>query len=127
MRIRFALASILVFLASTSLYAQQKISANVPFDFIVAGKVLPAGNYDFVRSPDERSIRVSGGKESAVALVLSRLAAGMHTTPKDAHVIFDKLNDQYFLSEVWMTNMDGFDLHNAPEKHEHKILNVPVQ
>ena len=59
--------------------------------------------------------------------VLTRLAAGIHTTKQDAHVVFDKVGDKYTLSEIWIPGIDGFVLNMIKETHEHKILNVPIK
>jgi hypothetical protein len=66
-------------------------------------------------------------KETATGLVLTRMAAGIHTTPRDAHVVFDKVGDQYWLAEIWIPGEDGIDLHNTTLKHEHRIINVQVK
>src|SRR5512136_1008274 len=74
--------------------------ANIPFAFNVEGKTLPAGQYEFTPDANMTAIRVVGtGKAaSAFAPVQTRMAAGIHTTPNDAHVVFDKVGEVYTLS-----------------------------
>ena len=127
MRIKFFVASLFLFSTVAAAYAQQSLQANIPFAFKVGNKQLPAGNYRFIPTGEDRSIRVVSDKDSAVGLVLTRLAAGIHTTPNDAHVVFDKMGEQYWLAEIWIPGIDGFDLNNMAEKHEHRIINMPVK
>ncbi len=127
MRIKFLVVSLFLFSTVAAAYAQQGLRANIPFAFKVGDKQLPAGNYQFLPAGNNQSIRVVSDKDSAIALVLTRLAAGIHTTPRDAHVVFDKMGEQYWLAEIWIPETDGFDLHNMTEKHEHKIIDMPVK
>jgi len=127
MKIKFLVVGLFVFSMAVGANAQQILRANVPFAFKVGDELLPAGDYQFILAGNDRSFRVTSGKSSAVALVLTRMAAGIHTTPADAHVVFDKIGHQYWLAEIWIPGVDGFDLHNMTEKHEHQIINVPTK
>jgi hypothetical protein len=128
MRTRFlALAGVFVLLTSALTYGAPSIKADIPFPFAVSGKVLPAGNYTFVVDNNSRTIAVTGtGQGSAVEMVLNRLAAGIHTTSSDAHIIFDRVGDNYFLSEMWIPGLDGFELRTTKEGHQHQIIDVPT-
>ncbi len=122
------LFSLFALLGAVSAYGQtHKVVANVPFAFVVSGKTLPAGQYSFVEDATLESFRVSGTAKGAVAVVqiLSYLSGGIHTTPADSHVVFDRVGDTYYLSEIWIPGMDGYLLHTTKGKHEHRVLNVP--
>ncbi len=124
---------------------QGKIGTMVPFAFAVGSKSLPVGNYDFYGgkgdlsanmlhdfsgAADDVTLYIFGGSVgmSATASVIARLpAAGIPKSPKDAHVVFDKIGDKYILSEVWIPGFDGFVLASTKEKHERRILDVPVR
>ena len=122
--------SIASLLAATFGFAQlQSIRANVPFQFVVETKAMPAGQYNFVRAENDEAIQVTavGGKaQSVTALIVTRLGTEIHTTPQDAHIVFDKVGDTYFLSELWIPGLDGFLLHATKGKHEHKTVTVPT-
>ena len=107
-------------------YAQPaKLKAMIDFPFTAAGKVLPAGQYEFSRDTMAPVFRVQGEDKSFVmAPVLTRLSAAIHTTPGDAHLVFDKVGETYFLSEVWIPGEDGYLLHAEKGKHEHKVVNI---
>jgi hypothetical protein len=120
--------SMFALLATTFAYGAEPLAkASIPFQFMAAGKVLPAGEYEFasdVRTGVVRIVSTPRGS-AAIAPIITRLGAGMHTTPVDAHLVFDKVGDTYTLSEIWVPNLDGFLLHATKGKHEHKIVDVP--
>jgi hypothetical protein len=95
--------------------------------FNIEGKTLPAGQYEFFPDVQSSAMRVVGaGKgSSALAMIVTRMAAEIHTTPNDAHVVFDKVGDVYTLSEVWVPGQDGYMLNVTKGKHEHRTVNVP--
>lgn len=101
------------------------IKAMIDFQFTAGGKVLPAGEYEFKRDTTAPMFRVQGeGKNFVMAPVVTRMAKEMHTTPEDAHIVFDKVGDTYLLSEIWIPGEDGFLLLATKGAHEHKVVNV---
>ncbi len=127
MKTRILLAAVILGgLGLISAYGQmESIKTTVDFSFSVGGKVLPAGQYEFSRSAEVLIFRVQGeGMNAAEAPVLTRLAGAIHTTPEDAHIVFDKVGDAYILSEIWIPGEDGFLLAVTKEPHEHIVINV---
>jgi len=130
MKMKIAVAvSCVALLATVFGFAQavKSIRVNIPFQFVVEGKTLPTGEYNLVRSEDERTIEVVSTKKgpSTYALVITRLGGEIHTTPQDSHIVFDNVGNTYFLSEIWIPGMDGFLVHATKEKHEHRTISVP--
>ena len=124
------LISLLTLLAALCVYAQTStVRANIPFAFSAAGKQFPAGQYGFVPDIGSQMIRLTGadGKNVAVVMIQDRTAGAIHNTPADAHIVFDKVGEAYFLSELWVPGMDGFMLNTLKEQHEHRVVNVPVK
>jgi hypothetical protein len=120
-------ASLIALMSLTVLLAQPKgIHANIPFQFTVENKLFPAGHYAFTPEPNNEAIRIINMDKgpSGIALVITRLGSGIHTTEKDSHVVFDKLGDNYKLSELWYTGEDGFLVTATKGKHEHKMVDV---
>jgi hypothetical protein len=117
--------SIFAFLALMSAYAQpQSITAKIDFPFMVGSKTLPAGSYEFIKETQNQAIRVQGEGMTALAMAVTRLAGEMHTTPQDAHLVFDVVDGTNMLSEVWIPGEDGYMLLATKGKHTHKVLNV---
>ena len=122
------LFSLLTLLTAGFVYGQSRVvKADIPFAFNSAGKTLPAGPYEFFADNAKATMRIVGaGKGSAVlAMVQTRMAAEIHTTQNDSHIVFDKVGDLYTLSEVWIPGQDGYMLHLTKGIHEHKVLDVP--
>jgi hypothetical protein len=117
---------LIALLAVTSGYGQERaLKAQIDFAFTVGNKVLPAGEYEFVRDKSADVFRVTdAGKNFVLASILTRTAGEMHTTPQDAHIVFDVVGDTHILSEIWIPGEDGYLLMATKGKHEHKVINV---
>ena len=74
------------------------VVSNIPFEFIVADKTLPAGEYQVNRAlGNALTIRTSNGDASA-----SRLTNEIQPNKdKRARLVFHRYGDRYFLAEVW--------------------------
>ena len=122
------ISSLLILLIVLFAFGQSMhVNTKIPFAFTVAGKVLPAGQYDFSVGTNFQTIQVRGlsASASAIAVVVTRLAGALHATPQDSHIVFDKVGDVYTLSEVWPLTGDGYLVSMAKGTHEHAVVNVP--
>jgi len=127
MKFRMLLATALIGgLCLISGYGQPEgIKTTIDFSFTAGDKILPAGQYEFSRDTQALIIRVQGeGGNMALVPVLTLLSGAIHTTPEDAHVVFDKVGDNYILSELWLRGEDGFLLALTKGPHEHTVINV---
>jgi hypothetical protein len=114
--LRLSMAAVL---ASAAAFAQSSgpLQADVPFDFIVGSKKLPAGPY----MVDQRTalgavlIRSSSGNGGAFAMVQARSSA---VTGKAGSLTFHRYGEAYFLSEVWPPGADGYQLATTPRERE---------
>jgi hypothetical protein len=75
------------------------LQAEIPFDFAVGNKWLPAGKYD-VKPVSERGtlIQSQDARSSALAMTIGGQAG------KTGHVgklVFNRYGEQYFLSKIW--------------------------
>ncbi len=97
----------------------QTIETTFPFD--VADKTLPAGKYVIEQAaPNLLVFRPASGKgPTAEAPVLTRLA-GPQKPLTQPEVVFDKVNNSYFISEIWLPGADGFLLGGIKEGHTHQ-------
>jgi hypothetical protein len=80
-----------------------KLRANIPFDFVVADKKLPAGEYSIGRATQD-----SGDSVLLISSAEGRGSAIRLSTPVESRVlksegtlVFHRYGDQYFLSQVW--------------------------
>jgi hypothetical protein len=88
------------------------IVADVPFDFTVRDSTLPAGKYTIKRTysadPGVMQIRNADGDEVVLFVVGSAQAA---KEPQQTRLIFDRVGDRYFLSEIFEEgNITGVEL-----------------
>ncbi len=88
------------------------VVADVPFDFTVRDSTLPAGKYTIKRTysanPGVMQIRNADGDEVMLFVVGSAQAA---KEPDQTRLIFDRVGDRYFLSEIFEEgNITGVEL-----------------
>lgn len=82
---------------------QYKLTVNIPFDFTVVDKKLPAGKYSFSRaqvSDGDLVIQISSANGNKN---VSRLTIPVVTRDpaNDGMLVFHQYGDEYFLFEIW--------------------------
>jgi hypothetical protein len=90
-------------MAGMSFAQSYGVKANVPFDFTVANKLLPAGSYTIIRESTGLIEIRNHDKPVAVLTVVSH---DENTSSDGGKLIFHKYGNQYFLSEIlsdWAT------------------------
>jgi hypothetical protein len=95
--------------------AESKIKAqgDVPFDFIVGDKVLPAANYQVSEIGDHTlMIRSAKGGLMVQCESAEKLEA---QSPK---LVFHKVGDRYFLYQVWYGDKEGLQFHESKLERE---------
>ena len=118
------LAVMIVIAASVSANAQSlnyRLTANIPFDFSVAGQKLPAGKYLINRAQVSDGdmviqIRSTDGRSNVTRLTIPVTA---HREAKNGILVFNRYGDEYFLSEVWPAGGEtGRELHKSRAERE---------
>ncbi len=99
-----ALLAIASFAMAGNSFAQSNgVRANIPFDFTVANKLLPAGTYTLHRTSTEL-IEIRNHDKPIAVLTIGNQDG--NTSPNGGKLVFHKYGDQYFLSEIlsdWAT------------------------
>jgi len=91
-------------LASPMAHAQLigELKANIPFKFTAGKTTMPAGSYTIrvldITDPNELVIAKDDG---VVEAVVSTLYAQAKEPIKQSELVFNKIGDREFLSEVW--------------------------
>lgn len=80
----------------------RNLVVNIPFDFSIKGKTLPAGEYILSRSStaDQTGLVLRRKDGKANAVILTR----MLQTPErqeESRLVFNRYGEHYFLSQVW--------------------------
>lgn len=117
MRITFRRAVVLAALCAgvtgVPAYAQDTITASVPFDFVVHGQPFHAGKYEVklnaaTGTADVVSLRSQDGRTST--LVLTTPANGSDPKGHEPALVFTRHENTYALSQVWESDMTGREL-----------------
>ncbi len=87
------------------------ITVNIPFEFNVGDKVLPAGQYNvqhILRDDAGLLIQKRDGIESAIVITTNIQTSERRS---ETELVFKKYGERYFLSQVWTSGMkDGREL-----------------
>ena len=103
---------------ATGAYAQSFAKADVPFAFNVGAAQLPAGTYEIkTLSQDGNQIMIQNSKTNASAVSIARRDGSRNTESK---LVFDRIGNQYFLSEVWRDSSRG-GMIVPTSKHEQEL------
>jgi hypothetical protein len=104
---RSAFLGLGLLLAVSAAQAQEpRVKANIPFDFVVGDRVLPAGEY-MVSRVGQTIAGISILKEDRKAGVLTSTSACTSSGPsKSSKLVFHAIGGRYFLSQVWT---EGYD------------------
>lgn len=106
LRLRSALLGLGMLLAVSATQAQEaRVKANIPFDFVVGNKVLPAGEY--IVSPEggtNQAIVIRSEEGASSALATTHACATLN--PVSTKLVFHTMGGQYFLSQIWTAGYD---------------------
>jgi len=100
------LAAVLMIAAGASAQAQTlqyKVTANIPFDFTITDKKLPAGKYSIVRAQNSNGDQVLQISSADGNQIMSRLTFPVigRDVVKQGLLVFRQHGDEYFLYEIW--------------------------
>lgn len=105
--IKFSLLSAMVIVtAVTSAQGQSlsyRIRASIPFDFIVADKKIPSGDYAIGRArqdSDDLVLSITDLRGRSKAIHLTSPVQTLNAKDK-ATLVFHRYGDQYFLFQIW--------------------------
>lgn len=102
------LATTILFATLTVASAQGQDAGNfsvtIPFDFAVAGKVLPADDYQVHRAiAGTRSVTEFKNSKGTIRIYLPSTHPVQNSAiQSDAKLVFNRYGNQFFLSQVWM-------------------------
>ena len=98
--------------------ARANLSAQVPFDFIVAGKDFRAGRYN-VRAINSAggAILISTPDARDRVVTLTNGTGPNYGKDLPARLVFHRYGNTYFLSQIWMAGeMTGHELQKSPRE-----------
>lgn len=101
----FAMLSLALLMAVVSVQAQTggNLEVNVPFEFQLGGKTLPAGEYRVKRlTQTSVLVRSADGERSVIAQTPRAITVDRNEKATQEKLVFNQYGNQYFLSQVWM-------------------------
>jgi len=114
-------------LAAPALAQTASMKVDVPFDFIVNGKTLPAGEYRVdSMSTATSTIAIRNAEKTAKILALTN---GCESTEAAdvSKLVFHRYGNQYFLAQVWSAgNSEGRELPRSRAEREIASNNQPA-
>jgi hypothetical protein len=98
---RSAFLGLGLLLAVSAAQAQDaRLKANIPFDFVVGDRVMPAGEYIVGPAGSQgQGITISSGNRTDMTLTFACASSG---PSKSTKLVFHALAGRYFLSQVWV-------------------------
>lgn len=96
-----AVASV-VATATANPQVSNRVVANIPFEFSVGYKTMPAGEYTvrtILSANDALLIQSADGKSSA--LRLTQATTAKRNKSSHARLVFHRYGERYFLAQVW--------------------------
>ena len=102
------------------------IKANIPFEFVVGDKTLPAGMYTVksaTTAGNALAIQRSDGKNSAVR----QTGPTEQKNNSRARMVFHRYGHNYFLAEVWSGESTGRELTKSKQERaiERELASIP--
>ena len=96
------------------------VRVNIPFDFLVRGKTLPAGEYEISRIRDEPQVLLISNRNQSHEHATINTEPVEGNAPQYGKVIFYRYGDSYFLHEIWTAGIEtGREL---PPSQQEKTL-----
>jgi len=75
---------------------------NIPFNFIIGQKILPAGEYTIrPNRMDSKTVWQVQGYDTQAAAFFLTIPVLAGETQEKTRLVFHKYGDQYFLSQIW--------------------------
>jgi hypothetical protein len=117
--LNLARAFVLVLVAGSAFGQTINMRANVPFEFVVSGKTLPAGHYAFSTNPAGSFLYVQSLDSGYTTIVGSGYKA--ENPMRQVKLVFTKYGRTYFLHQVWGGTADTREL---PKTHREAALST---
>ena len=90
-------------MACAGLHAQtMDMHVNVPFNFQMGEKIMPAGRYVIHHADSVLTMRQQGGSNATIVRLTQPTIR--RDTPKAGSVVFNRYGGSYFLSQIWTSN-----------------------
>jgi hypothetical protein len=98
--------------AASAQHDGQKLTANIPFEFVVGKTTLPAGQYVFLRTGDHTLLLRDAQGRGLYTMVTSATQAAK--APANSNIKFANIGGSHVLIQVWSEHdLTGSELYRA--------------
>ena len=114
-------------MAAAQLQPSERIVTNVPFSFVVANTVIPAGECT-IQSADEQGWKLTISNRDAKVNIFVQAVPGLgKKSPAVSSLVFHKYGNRYFLSDMKIGNSrEVYTFHQSKLEAEMRAQNAPV-
>ena len=100
----FSLVSLLSLLlvAGSAIAQAVHVRANIPFNFAVGSKTLPAGTYDVGTIDGTSNMLLLQARDGSSSTMVGSNAAQNLKPADKTKLVFNQYGSRYFLSEIWV-------------------------
>ncbi len=114
-------------LATAQLSSSQKIVTQVPFEFVVGNKVVPAGEWTVRAATMDAKVLTIRNTDAAIGLFSTTSVVESKKTAGDCRLVFHKYGNSYFLSGVRIAGArTGYQLPEGKAEAEMRAQNGPA-
>jgi hypothetical protein len=96
-----SMAALAVLLAAPVSAQTITLQASVPFDFVVAGRTMPAGDYMLSTSFDRGLLHILSLAKGGDSVLATTIAADGPSDRSGAFLMFNRYGGDYFLARIW--------------------------
>jgi hypothetical protein len=118
--------AIVTAVVSANAQSSNRVTADIPFEFVVGDKTLPAGEYSVKAANTEGdALMIMGADNGKAAIRLSAPAEEMKNT--GSRLVFHRYGQNYFLAEVWHGDSTGRKLVKSKQERaiERELAAIP--
>ena len=97
----------LLIVVSSAQAQETRVRADIPFDFIVGNQVLSAGEYMVASEGATNQVIVIRSNDRKTAILALTNSCSSSKPSDTTKLVFHRLADRYFLSQVWVAGNSG--------------------
>ena len=119
-QIAVGVALLVAAIAAGPSHAQQIVAkANIPFEFQMGNKTMPAGEYLIQRVSDTNEVALMIRRtDASAATAITTFAVDAKNGDSEPELVFHKYGNSYFLSEIWTGQGQGRHLPASKREKE---------
>lgn len=122
--VAIALATAVV---SANAQSSAKVVSNIPFEFVVGDRTLPAGEYTVRPATASGAALMIQGEDNGKSAIRLVAQTAQKKNNTDARLVFHRYGQSYFLAEVWNGESTGRQLQKSKQERavERELASIP--